>query len=306
MSNLTACVLLISSVLVGAEPPRPHILGVAHMGVFASNFEKSRAFYRDFLGYQEPYVLQNKDGSLSMTFFKVNEHQYIELFPEKKPNSDRLNHISIETDDAEGMRVYLASKGVKVPEKVSKGRIGNLNFMIKDPEGHDIEIVQYAPDGWTVREKGNFMPDTRISTRLMHVGIVVTNLEPEMKFFTEVLGFSETWRGSKSGTVLSWINLKVPDGQDYVELMLYKVPPTGADLGNAHHMALEVPSASAAVAALNARPYRKQYSRDIEVKTGKNRKRQVNLYDPDGTRIELMEPVTVDGNSAPSSTATFR
>jgi lactoylglutathione lyase len=39
------------------------------------------------------------------------------------------------------------------------------------------------------------------------------------------------------------------------------------------------------------------------VKVGVNRKRQANLFDPDGTRIELMEPTTIDGKPAPPSTA---
>jgi lactoylglutathione lyase len=41
----------------------------------------------------------------------------------------------------------------------------------------------------------------------------------------------------------------------------------------------------------------------LEIRTGTNRKRQLNLYDPDGTRLELMEPHTVDGKPAPPSTA---
>jgi hypothetical protein len=45
------------------------------------------------------------------------------------------------------------------------------------------------------------------------------------------------------------------------------------------------------------------YTRAIAIQTGVNRKRQINLYDPDGTRIELMEANTVDGKPAPSSTA---
>jgi hypothetical protein len=36
-----------------------------------------------------------------------------------------------------------------------------------------------------------------------------------------------------------------------------------------------------------------------EVKVGVNRKRQVNLFDIDGTRVELMEPTTVDGKPTP-------
>jgi lactoylglutathione lyase len=45
------------------------------------------------------------------------------------------------------------------------------------------------------------------------------------------------------------------------------------------------------------------YTRPMEIRTGVNRKRQINVYDPDGTRVELMEPNTVDGIPAPSSTA---
>jgi catechol 2,3-dioxygenase-like lactoylglutathione lyase family enzyme len=303
MTKLVSLMALSALLMTAGELHRPKILGVAHIAIFSKDFEQSRAFYRDFLGFQEPYGLKNPNGSLSMTFFKINDRQYIELLPEKEPNSDRLNHIAIETNDAEAMRAYLQAKGVKVPETVSKGRIGNSNFIVKDPEGHRVEVVQYEPDGWTMREKGKFMPDTRISKRLMHVGIIVTNLEPEMKFYTEILGFRETWRGSKSGKALSWINLRVPDGDDYIEFMLYKAQPSATDRGGAHHLALEVPSASAAVATLNARPYRKQYSKPIETRVGVNRKRQVNLFDPDGTRTELMEPVTVDGKPAPSSTA---
>ena len=36
---------------------------------------------------------------------------------------------------------------------------------------------------------------------------------------------------------------------------------------------------------------------------GTNRKRQLNLFDADGTRVELMEPRTVDGQPVPPSTA---
>ena len=63
-----------------------------------------------------------------------------------------------------------------------------------------------------------------------------------------------------------------------------------------------VPDADKAVAALDARADASGYTRPIEMRTGINRKRQVNLFDPDGTRVELMEPDTVDGQPAPPST----
>ncbi len=292
--------LCLSIPVLCAAQGRPKILGIAHISLYTHDYQASRAFYRDFLGFEEPYSLTKPDGSPSMTFFKINDRQYIELSPEAQPNTDRLNHYALETDDAEAMRQYLGAHGVKVPDHVPKGRIGNLNFMIQDPEGHKVEIVQYPPDSWTTKANGKFLSSKRISQRMMHVGIIVTRLPEEMDFYTKVLGFEETWRGSSNGKVLSWINLKLPDGSDYVEFMLHQEAPAPDKRGTAHHLCLEVPDVYASVAALNANPYKKQYAKPIQVKVGVNRKRQANLYDPDGTRTELMEPTTIDGKPAPS------
>lgn len=281
---------------------RPRITGLAHIAIYAHDFEKSRAFYRDFLGLAEPYSLNNPDGSPSMTFFKINERQYIELFPEREAGSDRLSHISFETDDIEALRAYLEAKGVKVPNATSRGRIGNRSFNITDPAGHTVEMVQYMPDGWTEREHGKSLSAARISERMMHAGIIVTDLPAEYQFYTEILGFKEIWRGSQSGTTLSWVNLKLPDSDDYLEFMLYKEPPELAKRGGAHHLCLQVPDIEASVATLKAKAA-EMYTKPLAIRLGVNRKRKCNLFDPDGTRTELMEPHTIDGNVTPSSSA---
>ena len=309
MKNVLLSVFLSAALTTSAiaaapdAPKRPKILGIAHIALFVHDIEASRAYYRDLLGYREVFKLDKPDGSLSLTFVKINEHQYIELFPEVTPGTDRLNHISIETDDAEAMRVYLAAKGIKVPDKVGKGRIKNSNFNIKDPDGHTVEIVQYEPEGWTIRDAGKAVNGPRISTRMSHLGIAVGTLEPAMKFYGELLGFTETWRGSKDGKTLSWVNLKVPDGKDYIEFMLYDKAPDLKALGTMHHICLEVSDINKALADLEGRPARKAYTRPLEIRTGVNRKRQMNLFDPDGTRSELMEPGTIDGKPTPSATA---
>lgn len=284
-------------------PKRPRITGVAHIALFVHDIGKARQFYSGLLGFAEPFQLDNADGSLSLTFVKVNERQYIELFPEREPGTDRLNHISIETDDAEAMRRYLASRAINVPEKVTRGRIGNANFNIKDPDGHTVEIVEYLPTGWSVRDKGKAVPATRISDRMMHVGIIVNSLEPAMRFYRDVLGFEEIWRGSSDGKTLSWVNMRVPDGDDYIEFMLHDPLPAPDKRGSAHHIALSVPDMDAALKTLQPRAAQTGYSRPMEIRTGRNRKRQLNLFDPDGTRTELMEPRTVDGVPAPPSQA---
>jgi catechol 2,3-dioxygenase-like lactoylglutathione lyase family enzyme len=285
-------------------PKRPHVLGISHMAVFVSDLQKARAFYKDFLGYEEPYTLKRDDNSDRIAFIKINEDQYIELFAETPKQDAHLNHISFFTDSAEAMRAYLASQGVQVPEKVAKGKIGNSNFNITDPDGHTVEIVQYERDSWTRREKGKYLPDTRISQHMAHVGVLIGALDPAMKFYNDILGFHEFWRGSASpGKVLSWVNMRVPDGDDYLEFMLYSTPPDAEQMGVKNHICLLTPDIAKAVASLEARPARKKYTRPIEIKVGVNGKRQANLFDPDGTRIELMEPNALDGKPAPSSTA---
>ena len=117
---------------------------------------------------------------------------------EPEAGADHLYQVAFITDDAVAMRAFLAAKGVKVPDRVPKGRTKNSNYMITDPDGHLVEIVQYEPDGFSIREKGKFMPDTRISTHMTHFGVLIGPLEPAMKFYRGIFGMEETWRGGGS------------------------------------------------------------------------------------------------------------
>jgi catechol 2,3-dioxygenase-like lactoylglutathione lyase family enzyme len=303
LAALVAVTLGASAVSADA-PKRPRITGVSHIALYVHDVASALAFYKGLLGFEEPYRLTRGNGDLHLTFLKVNDRQCIEIFPEKEAGTDRLYHIALEVHDAEAMRVYLMARGVKVPDKTPVGRIGNANFFVTDPDGHIVEIVQYLPGGWTMRDKGKHLPDTRISARITHVGVTVASLSKSLAFYRDVLGCRETWRGSGSGKQLSWVNLTVPDGEDYIELMLHSgsSPPAGR-LGIMHHLCLEVADVGKARALLAARPAPKGWDRLGEIKVGVNRKRQLNLFDPDGTRVELMEPRTVDGIPASSSKA---
>jgi lactoylglutathione lyase len=286
-----------------AVPPRPKILGVAHVAYYVSDAAKARTFYQQFLGFAEPFSLPGRDGGPGTDFIKINDEQYLEVSAAAPTGDGQLSHIAFYTDDAARMRDYLAAHGIKVTEKVPKGRTGNLNFTVTDPDGHRVEFVQYEPDSWTAQHRGRDMPATRVSQHMMHTGFTVGSVSAAMKFYAELLGFREFWRGSSDGTELSWINMRVPDGDDYVEFMLYRDPPSAERRGTANHICLVVPEIEKATAELKQRAQATGYTRAIEVRTGRNRKRQSNLFDADGTRVELMEPKTIDGQPTPSSTA---
>src|SRR5947208_7808630 len=97
---LLACALLPFRSPAGDTPQRPKILGVAHMALFDSDLDKARHFYKDFLGFAEPYQLKRKDGTDRIAFIKINEDQYLELFAEPPKQDGHMNHISFYTDDA--------------------------------------------------------------------------------------------------------------------------------------------------------------------------------------------------------------
>jgi catechol 2,3-dioxygenase-like lactoylglutathione lyase family enzyme len=278
--------LLLAAGTAAEETTPPRIRGIAHVAFRAGDLAESRRFYEGFLGLQTFPATSGPAGSLVV---RINERQTVELVPGLDPAEDRLDHLAFQVDDLDGARRALSARGIPVSPRGD-------SIEARDPEGHAIELValsSVAPDGSAT---------DAISRRLLHAGILVGALE-ETRGFYEKLGLRETWRGSRSGTELSWTNMQVPDGGDYVEFMLYSEIPAANHRGTEHHVCLEVPDVEAACRALRDRAASAGYARPLEVRVGINRRRQLNLYDPDGTRVELMEPRTVDGQPAPSSKA---
>jgi len=292
---------LTASVFAQPSPQRPKITGISHVGYFVSDLPKALVFWHDFLGYDVAYTL-NKPSSADtrIAFVKINDHQHIELFnePPTSPPS-MMSHLCFSVDDIEKMRAYLRSKGYDVkPGNGSKTKMGDYAFEIKDPNGMLLEFVQSLPDGREMQSAGKFLPATRISPRIYHAGYMVADAGKTVDFY-KMLGFTETWRGGGNPKELSWINMKVPDGEDYVELMLYRTLPEPSQWGGKNHLSLVVPDIDKALAILQTRPY----SKPLKIATGVNGKRQMNMYDPDGTRVEVMEPNTFDGKPRPASPA---
>ncbi len=287
---------LMAACLFAADPERPRILGLARASFYVTDLAQARLFYEEFLGFA-PLPLAGRDSVSA--YIKINESQYVELLSAPSPG-DRLHSMAFYTDNAERMRRYLASKGVVVPAALTRDGSRDWNFAVRDPDGHKIEFVQYAKDSFSSRQQYNRLASMQISVHMTHAGVNVGSLSRASKFYVDILGFKETWRGG-AGQQLSWVNLRVPDGDDYIEFMLYETLPAENQRGGRHHICLVVPEMNAAVETLEQRSAK--YAGKIEPKIGVNRKRQLNLFDPDGTRVELMEPDTFDGKLTPSSKA---
>jgi catechol 2,3-dioxygenase-like lactoylglutathione lyase family enzyme len=285
LTTALACGALAQS----GDVKRPDIVGVAHIGLKTNDLAAARNFYGRDLGFEEPFTLDKPGGGLLLTYFKVNDRQYIEVFPElKSETEDRLSHIAFETTNVQQLRDYLASHGVQVPDSLHTGRDGNLSFMIKDPDGHNVEFVQYMPGSLHSRNFGKFLPDTRISSHMIHVGVTVADRDAADRFYKEILGFRETWHGGMKDDRTDWVDMRVPEGTDWLEYMLNVHNPSPRTLGVMHHLALGVPSVEAGYKILSERHMKLE-----QPQIGRDGKWQLNLYDPNLTRSELMEPTPV-------------
>ena len=270
------CFLLPSAVLFSGEAPkRPPIVGVAHIALETDDMTAAQAFYGKGFGFDE----------ISGGRFKVNDHQYIQLLPNLKSDTqDRLDHIAFETTNVKQLRAYLAAQKIAAPA-ITKDADGNLNLMLSDPDQHKVEFVQYVKGTIQSFGLGRSMPPARVSERIIHVGVTVSDRAAADKFYKDILGFKMTWYGGPTDDSVRWVDMRVPEGTDWLEYMLGNVNPTPKQLGVMHHLALGVVDIQAG--------FKKVKENGIEPpqppKLGRDGKWQLNLYDKNGTRTELME-----------------
>ncbi len=288
---LAAAVSALAGVPASATE-RPPIVGVAHIAFHVSDLAKARAFYGGLLGYEEVYHL-GEAARPERVCFKINDRQLVCVLPGLPPGqADRLSHVAFETTDVAALRAYLEEKGVKASE-VGTDASGDRFVRTMDADGHAVDFVQYQPGSLMSAARGTRLGAPRISSRLLHVGLTVADVAAADRLYKDVLGFSEIWRGGRTDTQTDWINMKVPDGTDYLEYMLVTGPVDRDRLGSAHHMALLVPDIQAALETVRARPGGQDPKAVRTPQVGRNKRWQLNLFDPDGSRTELMEPFTM-------------
>lgn len=270
MKQIVLCLLAYFAIANAAaqQTGRPPIIGIASVEIQVTHLDSAVKFYGDYLGYP----LRRSAHSL---IAQVNARQRIYVKDGLPPSQDdRLLSLAFQTTDLARMKTYLAQSGIRVRPGPGENAIA-----VKDPDGHTILFVQLPPA----------KPEsaTGISDRILHAGLTIADPVRADSFYAAILGFSEIWRGGATDSITSWINMRLPESTDYLEYMLVKPPASRRQLGSAHHIALMVPDMQKAVDALRFRNGNVPSPR-----IGRNRRWLLNLFDADGTRVELMEPFT--------------
>ena len=281
MRRLLALAVLGCSAACHAQvaPQRPPITGISHVAFYSSDPQAAKRFYGELLGLPV-------DPPTSNNYQVGVQRVELEALPAGHGH-DLVAHVAFATPDADGMLKYLASRGITVPPQVNKESNGTIWFALKDPEGNPIEFVQERP-GLEARRR-----EAPVSKTLIHAGFVVHDRASEDKLYKDVLGFRVYWHGGMKEGETDWVDMQVPDGTQWLEYMLVggNEPLSPRTQGILNHIALGVPSVSDAAQVLRSRGWKP--SEDEKEQLGRDGKWQLNLYDPDGTRVELMEFVPV-------------
>ena len=277
--------LMSASASVSAQTPqRPRITAIDHVRVYAADIDKSREFYSKLIGVR-PKGGACLDASPDCLTVGWGRSQTIEL--EKVPASGTKNwlaEVAFATDDVKGMRAYLIAHGVtvsKITEHKYAERALYADFEARDPEGIPISFIHRFE--YPVDDPG---PGAPSYVRILHAGFVVKDLAAENRFYGDLLGFRLYWRGGFKDDGLDWYEIQVPDGNNWVEFMLNI--PANADqkeLGVQNHFSLGVENIHLAADALRKNGISSFDGPEI----GRDGKWALDAYDPDGTRIELME-----------------
>jgi catechol 2,3-dioxygenase-like lactoylglutathione lyase family enzyme len=266
---------------------RPKITGISHMAVYTSDPAAAEKFYGVELGGTKRPDPENPQGAV----YRLSMTQFVEVLPLPAQHSiSRLDHIAFETTDAAALHDYFAAHHYTDIDAVKTGSDGSKWFFTRDPEGNRVEFVQAA-------EHPFHTSGSLVSPRIIHVGFLVKDRAAEDRFYHDLLGFRPYWYGAMHPGKLDWVAQQVPDGHDWLE---YMTTGAGSDSGGAekvdgrqlgvmNHFSLGVPNMETAVTKLYVDDAFRFSPRHDGPTMGKDGKWQANLYDPDGTRVELME-----------------
>lgn len=186
LRNAFSLLLLVAAALADTNRTH-HITGIAHIAIRVSDLSTSLRFYQS-LGFERAFEFTN-DGVPTEEFLKINDRQFIELYPlsetDQRPG---LMHVCFESDDLIALQRAYLEAGLNPPQ-IKRGGAGNDLFSLRRQDAAVIEFTQYQPASMHMKDAGLHLGANRIADRLADVIEPVSNPPADVAFYHQRLGF---------------------------------------------------------------------------------------------------------------------
>jgi lactoylglutathione lyase len=264
------------------------IIGIANVTFKVTELDKARDYYQKILGFAEAFDLKDHSGEVVSAYFKVNDDQYIEIIPTLKPGDlNREERVVFQSTDLGELHALYESRGLN-PSNIKKGLDGNPSFRVVSPEGNNLDFLQYAEGSEQAKARGQFLSPDCISTHLWHAGVMTKDTATSGRFYREKLGFTNL----RFGTRGEYLETPGRDSNTETKPPLADTPAThfqyeNEQWGAVNHIGIEVADMRAARDLLQKRG--NFDDQRVRAHVGNNRHWLMFLFDPAGTRTEIVE-----------------
>jgi glyoxylase I family protein len=129
--------------------PNPGIQSLHHIAIICSDYEKSKRFYTEILGFQvknEVYRVERQSYKLDLS---LNGHYLIELFsfpnpPNRlsRPESTGLRHIAFGVNNIEEACLFLKDNQIETEDIRIDEYTGRKFTFFSDPDNLPIELYE--------------------------------------------------------------------------------------------------------------------------------------------------------------------
>jgi catechol 2,3-dioxygenase-like lactoylglutathione lyase family enzyme len=277
-------------------------LRLSLVGIAVSDYPKSQAFYERVMGFPVAFKFSSPDGMRTNTFFQMSRDSFLEMQQATADVPPGLTHAHFVVDDLSATLVRLRQAGL--PTASPNGRPASAvteagyskNIFVKnanvyDPTGVRLELNELVPESlmkkaaesWTAAQDA-------AGLMLSVVGVAAKDPPASATFYQNLVGFRVAF--TFGSTDPQRMNVYYQASRDtFLELQ-----PAGAALApGLTHVHLLTRDLDATIARLRqaglaaaAGNTPGTMGQSVGVNPGA-RVKNVNVFDPDGIRLELNE-----------------
>jgi catechol 2,3-dioxygenase-like lactoylglutathione lyase family enzyme len=138
------------------------ITQLAHINFFSDKPKEMIDFYVNKLGLKIAFTLDNDKGKPFGWYVRCGKMTFVEIFDQagavrqwggrvtELQRGNKYRHLCFEVKDLESYRNLLITRGADITP-IMVGMDNSKQAWMKDPDGNDIELMEYTPASFQLR-----------------------------------------------------------------------------------------------------------------------------------------------------------